>query len=117
MPNELESAAARAETPGPGTLDPAPASGAGGPASESFTLGCEVCCGGGVPNPWDGIGEANLAVASARGTDVLIDRLRNEPGEAGRGTGQGTRGAGDSRPESDIFEDGETWYGVLLVIS
>ena len=116
MPIELESAAARAETPGPGTLDPAPASGAGGPASESFPLGCEVCCGG-VPNPWEGIGEANLAVASARGIDVLIDRLRNEPGEAGLGTGKGTRGAGDSRPESDIFEDGATWYGLLPAIS
>ena len=118
VPIELESAAARAETPGPGTLDPAaPASGAGGPASESFSLACEVCCGGGVPNPWEGIGEANLAVASARGTDVLIDRLRNEPGEADLGTGKGIRGAGDSRPESDIFEYVATWYGLLLAIS
>ena len=88
-PNELDSAAARAEMPGPGTFEPvAPGRGVTVPeTSSSPVLGVPALATGGVP--YVGTGEAKRAVASARGTEALMERLRKEPNEEDTGISSG----------------------------
>ena len=98
VPNEWDSAAARAEMPGPAVCDPGPGNGINGLDSPSSpAAGVEMDDVPGLP---DGIGEARRAIDSARGTEVPYDRGRNEPcdGEPGR------PGVGESLPEFDIIQ-------------
>lgn len=109
MPNEFERAAARAETPGPGTEEwGGPARGVKLPDSEApapVWLGVGICGTRGVPTGLcEGTGEANRAVEAALGIGLPDNRPLNEPGvnEPGEddiGTG---RGLADELPS---FED------------
>lgn len=97
-PNEFDRAAARADTPGPIALDPVgpPASGVRLPEwILSPWPAAGICCTGGVPISWAGIGEARRAVDSARGVEAMAgERPRKEPGEVDMGTA--AEGGGDN---------------------
>lgn len=87
-PIELESAAARADTPGPWALVPLP--GNWDKSSRFSARGAasgrgEPPLGGVAPSSCDGMGEARRAVKSARGTEAEIDRGRKLEGEADLG--------------------------------
>ncbi len=97
-PSESESAAARAETPGPAAAVPPPARGLKLSTPCHGFLGVDVCssAGGGVPKGWVGIGEANRAVASARGTEVPYDRPRADDGDDDSWAADEDAGPGES---------------------
>lgn len=76
-PRELDKAAARAETPGPATCEPAPGRGVKWPEAGSSPFGTCKRFAGDEPSATE---EARRAVASARPTD----RLRKEPGDDAR---------------------------------
>lgn len=77
----MDNAAARAEIPGPVTLDPGPGSGNNGLDSLSTpAVGGEAWGTGDAPlKLCEGIGEARRAMDSARGAEVPYDGARNEP--------------------------------------
>ena len=101
VPNELESAAARAEIPGPAGCDAGPGSGNNGLDSFSSAAAgvgaCACCDGGGTPKPFEGTGDARRAMDSWRGTEAEMDRAREEPW--GDPTGMSRPGAGEFLPE------------------
>jgi hypothetical protein len=112
VPIELDNAAARAETPGPAKFDPAPASGVNwlGKLSSPRAGGEEIPEMGGVPNKWDGMGEAKRAVDSARGTDAPPNiRPRIEPGDEDIGISKGSRGGAALSSSFDIFGRVQGW--------
>lgn len=92
-PIEFESAAASADTPGPGSegAGAMPASGVIDPGERvAGWLGVGICRMFGVPGNWpEGTGEVNLAVDSARGIGLPDERPLAEPGEDDIGTGKG----------------------------
>lgn len=108
LPNEFERAAARADTPGPGTEEwGVPARGVRLPDScpGPVWLGVGICWTRGVlTGLCEGTGEANRAVDVALGIGLSDNRPLNEldvkePGEDDIGTG---RGLADGSPS---FED------------
>lgn len=92
-PIEFDKAAARADTPGPGSEDngPAPVSGVRVPCKPTAAwLGVGICRTVGVlDNGPEGTGETNRAVDVARGIGLPCERPLPELGEEEIGTGKG----------------------------
>lgn len=93
---ECESAAARADMPGPGTEEwgAAPARGVKLPGELDVSIptwfGVGICRTWGVPDVWfEGTGEASRAIEAALGTDPAEARPLLEPGDDANGTGRG----------------------------
>lgn len=104
-PNECERAAARADTPGPGTDEwgAVPARGVKLPDNcedVPVWLGVGIWGTRGVPTGLcEGTGEANRAVEAARGTGLPDSLPLKDPGEDDIGT---ARGAADGSPSFEV---------------